>query len=82
MAEATQGQSRDEDRGLLTWPLTHLASGAFKKRYAVRWDPGQVRRNGSAGEAERGSFPAEETSSLAAERKSQEILAALTFLSS
>lgn len=82
MAETTQWQNGDKDGCLPTWALTHSASGALKKQYSVRWDPGQGCLGGRAGEAKEGSFHAKETSLLAEDRKSQEILAALTFLSS
>ena len=82
LAEATQWQAGEKDRGLTTWPLTRIASGAFKKQYALRWDPSQVHLDGRAGEVEKVSFPAEETSGVAEERKTQEILAALILLSS
>lgn len=68
-AEATQWQSREKNS----------ASGALKKQSAGRWARGQGLPDGKAREAETVSLPADETSLLVGEGKSQEIVAALTF---
>lgn len=77
-AEATRRQNLDKNRSPMTWPLTHLAGGALKKQHTASWDPGPERPD----RKERASFPAEETSRLAEEKKHQQTLAARTFLSS